>query len=46
MEHFARPITLEEIARRGRFDFMVTGASAVSVDGVRFGKGHGLFDLE
>lgn len=46
MEHFARPITLEEIARRGRFDFMATGASAVSVDGVRFGKGHGFFDLE
>lgn len=46
MEHFGRPITLEEIARRGRFDFMVTGASAVSVDGVRFGKGHGFFDLE
>ncbi len=46
MEHFARPITLAEIARRGRFDFLVTGASAVSVDGVRFGKGHGFFDLE
>ena len=46
MEHFGRPITLEEIARRGRIDFLVTGASAVSVDGVRFGKGHGFFDLE
>lgn len=46
MEHFGRPITLEEIAARGRFDFMVTGASAVSRDGVRFGKGHGFFDLE
>ena len=46
MEHFAKPITLAEIARRGRFDFMATGASAVSVDGVRFGKGHGFFDLE
>jgi len=46
MEHFGRPITLEEIAQRGRFDFMVTGASAVSIDGVRFGKGHGFFDLE
>ena len=46
MEHFARPIGLEEIVRLGRFDFMVTGASAVSVDGVRFGKGHGFFDLE
>ncbi|MCI5073562.1 5-formyltetrahydrofolate cyclo-ligase [Oricola sp.] len=46
MEHFGRPISLEEIAGRGRFDLMVTGASAVSVDGVRFGKGHGFFDLE
>ncbi|MHC0053634.1 5-formyltetrahydrofolate cyclo-ligase [Actibacterium sp. D379-3] len=46
MEHFGRPITLAEIARRGRFDFMVTGASAVSLNGVRFGKGHGFFDLE
>jgi len=25
---------------------MVTGASAVSKNGVRFGKGHGFFDLE
>jgi 5-formyltetrahydrofolate cyclo-ligase len=46
MEHFARPVTLEEVTRRGSFDFMVTGASAVSKDGVRFGKGHGFFDLE
>jgi 5-formyltetrahydrofolate cyclo-ligase len=46
MEHFARPISLAEIAERGRFDLMVTGASAVSQDGVRFGKGHGFFDLE
>ena len=33
MEHFGRPISLEEVARRGRIDFLVTGASAVSVDG-------------
>ena len=46
MEHFGRPITLEEVARRGKIDFLATGASAVSVDGVRFGKGHGFFDLE
>lgn len=46
LEHFGRKISLEEIAERGRFDFMVTGASAVSLDGVRFGKGHGFFDLE
>jgi 5-formyltetrahydrofolate cyclo-ligase len=46
MEHFGRPISLAEVRDRGRFDLMVTGASAVSVDGVRFGKGHGFFDLE
>ena len=46
MEHFGVPITLEEIARKGRLDYLVTGASAVSVNGVRFGKGHGFFDLE
>ncbi|WP_282608774.1 5-formyltetrahydrofolate cyclo-ligase [Pelagibius sp. Alg239-R121] len=46
LEHFGKKISLEEVAERGRFDFMVTGASAVSLDGVRFGKGHGFFDLE
>ena len=46
MEDFGRPITLAEIESRGRFDCMVTGASAVSLNGVRFGKGHGFFDLE
>jgi 5-formyltetrahydrofolate cyclo-ligase len=46
IEHFGRPVNLGEIAARGRFDMMVTGASAVSLDGVRFGKGHGYFDLE
>src|ERR1700730_6418379 len=28
LEHFGRPISVAEIAERGRFDFMVTGASA------------------
>lgn len=46
MEHFGRPVSLEEVAKKGKIDFLVTGASAVSVDGVRFGKGHGFFDLE
>jgi 5-formyltetrahydrofolate cyclo-ligase len=46
LEHFGRPIGLAEIARRGPFDLMATGASAVSLDGLRFGKGHGFFDLE
>ena len=46
MEHFGRPIKLDEIAQGRKFDFLVTGASAVSKNGVRFGKGHGFFDLE
>ncbi|MEZ5668705.1 MAG: 5-formyltetrahydrofolate cyclo-ligase [Alphaproteobacteria bacterium] len=46
LEYFGKPITLAEIAALGRFDAMLTGASAVSLDGVRFGKGHGFFDLE
>ena len=46
IEHFGTPVSLEDISRLGRFDFMATGASAVSIDGIRFGKGHGFFDLE
>ncbi len=46
MELFGTPISLASLASRGPFDFMVTGASAVSLNGVRFGKGHGFFDLE
>jgi len=46
IEHFGTPVSLEDIARIGRFDFMATGASAVSIDGIRFGRGHGYFDLE
>ena len=46
MEHFGSPITLAQTRSRGRFDLMVTGASAVSRNGVRFGKGHGYFDME
>ena len=46
LEHFGTPISLHDILVRGRFDLMVTGASAVSHNGVRFGKGHGYFDME
>lgn len=46
IEHFGTAVSLEDISRLGRFDFMATGASAVSIDGIRFGKGHGFFDLE
>ncbi|MHC1771147.1 MAG: 5-formyltetrahydrofolate cyclo-ligase [Flexilinea sp.] len=30
----------------GHIDLMVTGASAITASGIRFGKGHGYFDLE
>lgn len=30
----------------GHIDLLVTGASAINTRGVRFGKGHGYFDLE
>lgn len=30
----------------GSIDMMVTGASAITPGGIRFGKGHGYFDLE
>lgn len=46
LEYFGKPITLAQISAIGRFDLMVTGASAVSLEGVRFGKGHGFFDME
>jgi 5-formyltetrahydrofolate cyclo-ligase len=46
MEIYGRSITLAEIAQGQPFDALVTGASAVSLEGLRFGKGHGFFDLE
>jgi 5-formyltetrahydrofolate cyclo-ligase len=46
MERFGQPVNLLDISSLGRFDLLVTGASAVSTHGIRFGKGHGYFDLE
>ena len=46
LEHFGKNISLKEIGKLGKFDLMLTGASAVSKNGVRFGKGHGFFDME
>jgi 5-formyltetrahydrofolate cyclo-ligase len=46
MEKVGRYISLAELRERYRFDLLITGASAVSCSGVRFGKGHGYFDLE
>lgn len=46
LERFGHYVTLGEISQLGKLDLMVTGGSAVNLEGVRFGKGHGYFDLE
>lgn len=46
MDRFGQPLNLLDIRSLGSFDLLVTGASAVSTNGIRFGKGHGYFDLE
>ncbi|MET0702247.1 MAG: 5-formyltetrahydrofolate cyclo-ligase [Mycobacterium sp.] len=46
MDRYARPVTLAEIEELAPITLLVTGGSAVSANGVRFGKGHGYFDLE
>ena len=46
MDRFGQPMGLVDLNRLGRFDLLVTGAAAISTNGIRFGKGHGYFDLE
>lgn len=47
MEDVGRYVSLTELRERQiTFDWLITGASAVNQNGVRFGKGHGFFDLE
>ena len=46
MERLALPVTLEDIARLPSVDYLVTGTGAINHQGVRFGKGHGFFDVE
>jgi 5-formyltetrahydrofolate cyclo-ligase len=46
MDRYARPVTLGELRGGPMIALLVTGGSAVSANGVRFGKGHGYFDLE
>src|SRR3954471_7906292 len=45
-DRYGRPLSLAELKTGGVFGLLVTGSAAVSVTGVRFGKGHGYFDLE
>jgi len=46
MDRFGKPMGLIDLTALGRFDLLVTGAAAISTNGIRFGKGHGYFDLE
>jgi 5-formyltetrahydrofolate cyclo-ligase len=46
MERMGQPVTLEQISGLPRLDFLVTGTGAINEEGVRFGKGHGFFDVE
>ena len=45
-ERFGTHADINSLRSLGQLDFLVTGASAVSMNGLRFGKGHGYFDLE
>jgi 5-formyltetrahydrofolate cyclo-ligase len=46
LERYGRPVTLDAIRAMGAIDLLVTGVSVVTEKGVRWGKGHGFFDLE
>lgn len=46
LERMGRHVSLTEIQQLGPIDFLVSGASVINHQGVRFGKGHGFFDLE
>jgi len=46
MERAGRGLDFAQLLTSGPIDLVVTGAAAVSREGVHFGKGHGYFDLE
>lgn len=46
LDTYATPVTLGELRGTPPLALLVTGGSAVSRNGIRFGKGHGYFDLE
>jgi 5-formyltetrahydrofolate cyclo-ligase len=46
LDVFAQPVTLAELEGSGALPLLITGGSAISRNGIRFGKGHGYFDLE
>lgn len=46
LDVYGRPRTLQELRATAPLTLLITGGSAVSANGIRFGKGHGYFDLE
>lgn len=47
MEKMGRYLSLADLRQRyPKIDLLVTGGSVVTMSGLRFGKGHGFFDLE
>ena len=46
MERVGTPVSLEEIRHLPALEYLITGTGAINEAGVRFGKGHGFFDVE
>ena len=46
MDYFGRTVSLEELRMRGQFDLILTGASAITSGGLRFGMGARYLDVE
>lgn len=46
LDRYATPVSLADLRALGPIPLLITGGSAVSINGIRFGKGHGYFDLE
>lgn len=46
LERFGTPLSFHQLHSAGPLELIISGAAAVSREGVHFGKGHGYFDLE
>jgi 5-formyltetrahydrofolate cyclo-ligase len=46
LDYFGRTVSLEELRMRGQFDLILTGASAITAGGLRFGMGARYLDIE
>jgi 5-formyltetrahydrofolate cyclo-ligase len=46
IDHFGTAVSLAQLRGRGPFDLILTGASAITTGGLRFGMGAGYLDVE